>query len=45
VAGVFVVIAVVLFVYYFPIWTGMPISRNGYYGRMWLQGTGLHNWI
>ena len=45
VAGVFVAVALVLFVYYFPIWVGMPISREGYYGRMWLSAGGLRNWI
>jgi C-terminal four TMM region of protein-O-mannosyltransferase len=45
VAGVFVAVALVLFVYYFPIWVGMPISRAGYYARMWLQAGGLRNWI
>ncbi len=45
VASVFVVIALVLFVYYFPIWVGMPISREGYYARMWLQVGGLRSWI
>jgi Gpi18-like mannosyltransferase len=45
VAGVFVAIALVLFVYYFPVWVGMPISRTGYYARMWLQAGGLRNWI
>lgn len=45
VAGVFVVAALVLFVYYFPIWVGMPLSRDGYYTRMWLQAGGLRSWI
>ena len=45
VAGVFVLVALVLFVYYFPIWVGMSISRNGYYARMWLQAGGLRSWI
>ncbi len=45
VASVFVVIALVLFVYYFPIWVGMPISRDSYYARMWLQVGGLRSWI
>jgi Gpi18-like mannosyltransferase len=45
VGGVFVVVALVLFVYYFPIWVGMPISRDGYYARMWLQAAGLRSWI
>ena len=45
VASVFAVVAVILFVYYFPIWVGMPISREGYYARMWLQSGGIRNWI
>ncbi len=45
VASVFVVAALILFVYYFPIWVGMPISRPGYYARMWLQSGGIRNWI
>ncbi|MGB3552577.1 MAG: phospholipid carrier-dependent glycosyltransferase [Candidatus Binatus sp.] len=45
VGSVFVAVALILFVYYFPIWVGMPISRDGYYARMWLQAAGLRNWI
>ncbi|HXD90711.1 MAG TPA: phospholipid carrier-dependent glycosyltransferase, partial [Candidatus Binataceae bacterium] len=45
VASVFAITALVLFVYYFPIWVGLPISREGYYARMWLQSGGLRNWI
>jgi len=45
VAVVFLAAAAILFVYYFPIWTGMQIDRAGYYSRMWLQGPGLCNWI
>ncbi len=45
VAAGFVAAAAVLFIYYFPIWTGIPIERAGYYARMWLQGPGLRNWI
>ncbi len=45
VGSVFVAVAMILFVYYFPIWVGMPISRDGYYARMWLQAAGLRNWI
>ncbi len=44
-AVVFVIAAAILFVYYFPIWTGISIDRAGYYNRMWLQGPGLRNWI
>ena len=45
VASVFVAVALILFVYYFPIWVGMPISREGYYARMWLSAAGLRSWI
>ncbi|MGH7913756.1 MAG: phospholipid carrier-dependent glycosyltransferase [Candidatus Binataceae bacterium] len=45
VAVAFVAVAAILFVYYFPIWTGMFIDRSGYYARMWLRGPGLRNWI
>jgi len=45
VGSVFVAVALILFVYYFPIWVGMSISRDGYYARMWLQAAGLRNWI
>ena len=45
VAIVFLTAAAILFVYYFPLWTGIFIDRNGYYHRMWLQGPGLRNWI
>jgi dolichyl-phosphate-mannose-protein mannosyltransferase len=41
----FLSVAVALFVYYLPIWLGIPISRTGYYARMWFQGPGLPNWI
>jgi Gpi18-like mannosyltransferase/predicted membrane-bound dolichyl-phosphate-mannose-protein mannosyltransferase len=43
--GAFVAGTVILFVYFFPLWTAIPISRAGYYARMWLQGPGLRNWI
>jgi Gpi18-like mannosyltransferase len=45
VATIFVSVALILFVYYFPIWVGIPISRDGYYARMWLQSGGIRNWI
>jgi Gpi18-like mannosyltransferase len=45
VAAVFAIVAVVLFVYYFPIWVGLPMDRSGYYARMWLQSGGIRNWI
>jgi len=36
----FVTGVIVLFVYFFPVWTAIPIERAGYYARMWLQGPG-----
>lgn len=45
VCAVFTGAALVLFVYYFPVWVGSPLPRAAYYRRMWLQGPGLGNWI
>ncbi|HUY27996.1 MAG TPA: phospholipid carrier-dependent glycosyltransferase [Candidatus Binataceae bacterium] len=46
VCAMFCATAIVLFVYYFPIWTGAPIERAGYYSRMWLQEANtVRNWI
>jgi dolichyl-phosphate-mannose--protein O-mannosyl transferase len=41
----FVAGAAILFVYFFPVWTAIPIERSGYYARMWLSGPGIRNWI
>lgn len=41
----FVAVILVSFVYFLPLWLGVPVSRAGYYARMWLQGPGLRNWI
>ncbi len=41
----FVAGAAILFVYFFPVWTAIPIERAGYYARMWLSGPGIRNWI
>jgi dolichyl-phosphate-mannose--protein O-mannosyl transferase len=41
----FSAVVLVLFIYYLPIWIGLPIERAGYYARMWLQGPGLRSWI
>jgi Gpi18-like mannosyltransferase/predicted membrane-bound dolichyl-phosphate-mannose-protein mannosyltransferase len=43
--GAFLALTIALFIYYLPIWLGTPISRTGYYARMWLQGPGLPDWI
>jgi dolichyl-phosphate-mannose--protein O-mannosyl transferase len=45
VAVVFLAVAAIVFVYYFPIWAGISIDRAAYYNRMWLRGPGLRNWI
>jgi dolichyl-phosphate-mannose--protein O-mannosyl transferase len=42
---VFIVFAAAMFLYFAPVWLGLPISRSGYYARMWLEGPGLRNWI
>ncbi|MGO9266508.1 MAG: phospholipid carrier-dependent glycosyltransferase [Candidatus Binataceae bacterium] len=42
----FVGMSLALFFYYLPVWLGTPISRTGYYARMWFQGPGSWpNWI
>ncbi|HXZ88499.1 MAG TPA: phospholipid carrier-dependent glycosyltransferase, partial [Candidatus Binataceae bacterium] len=42
---VFVALAMMAFIYFLPVWLGIPIARDGYYARMWLEGAGLRNWI
>jgi dolichyl-phosphate-mannose--protein O-mannosyl transferase/Gpi18-like mannosyltransferase len=41
----FLACALAVFIYFLPIWLGLPIAREGYYARMWLEGPGLRNWI
>lgn len=41
----FLAAAAAVFIYFVPVWLGIPISRSGYYARMWLEGSGLRNWI
>ncbi len=36
--------ALAAFVYFLPIWIGLPISRTGFEARMWLHGPGLYDW-
>jgi dolichyl-phosphate-mannose-protein mannosyltransferase len=45
VSTLFITTVVVLFVYFFPIWTGAPLSPAAFRDRMWLHGPGLANWI
>jgi dolichyl-phosphate-mannose--protein O-mannosyl transferase/Gpi18-like mannosyltransferase len=37
--------ALTVFIYYLPVWIGLPVARAGYYARMWFEGPGLRNWI
>jgi dolichyl-phosphate-mannose--protein O-mannosyl transferase/Gpi18-like mannosyltransferase len=41
----FLLLATALFFYYLPLWLGTPITREGYYARMWFEGPALPNWI
>jgi dolichyl-phosphate-mannose--protein O-mannosyl transferase len=48
-AGRFVFIVVMLlvvvtFVYFYPLWSAIPMSHGEYLGRMWFRGPGLPNW-
>lgn len=45
VCALFVLAIFVAFAYFFPIWTGLPISPSGFRARMWLHGPGLANWM
>lgn len=49
-AGIFVFAAFALatmavFVYFFPLWVGLPLSAEGLQERMWLHGSGLVSWL
>jgi len=45
VCAAFLIVALAIFLYFLPLWLGTPISRAGYYARMWLEEPGLRNWI
>jgi dolichyl-phosphate-mannose--protein O-mannosyl transferase len=45
VCAAFVLAVLTAFAYFYPVWIGIPISREAYYARMWFQGPGLRNWI
>jgi dolichyl-phosphate-mannose--protein O-mannosyl transferase len=45
VCAAFLACALAAFIYYLPVWLGLPIAREGYYARMWLEGPGIRNWI
>jgi hypothetical protein len=40
----YAVVAVGLLIYFYPIWSGAPISRDAYSARMWFQN-GPARWI
>lgn len=44
VCTLFVATTVILFFYFWPIWTALPVSRDQIAARMWLQGGRLANW-
>ena len=37
--------ALILFIYFLPLWYGWPLTPAQLRARMWLTGPGLHNWI
>ena len=41
----FLACALAIFIYFLPVWIGLPVARAGYYARMWFEGPGLRNWI
>ncbi len=41
---IFVTAAVAVFIYFFPFWTGIPLTEKDYAARIWFNGKGLANW-
>ena len=41
----FVAATLIAFIYFFPIWTGLPLTPSEFKARMWLHGPGLANWM
>lgn len=37
--------SLIAFVYFFPLWTGMPLAPDGYDARIWLRGPGVAQWM
>jgi dolichyl-phosphate-mannose-protein mannosyltransferase len=33
------------FIYFYPLWSSMPLSKAAYLERMWFKGPGLANWM
>ncbi len=44
VCATFVAAALTAFIYFVPIWMGLPISQSTLDARMWLHGPGLYDW-
>ena len=44
VCALFLATSVILFFYFLPIWTALPISKDQIAGRMWLSGGRVANW-
>lgn len=45
VCALFGAATLVAFIYFFPIWTGLPLTTAEFKARMWLHGPGLANWM
>ncbi len=41
----FSIAAIFGFVYFLPLWIGMPLSRSEFSDHLWLQGSNLANWL
>ena len=44
VCAVFLAATLAAFIYFVPIWIGLPISQSAFDARMWLHGPGLYDW-
>jgi dolichyl-phosphate-mannose--protein O-mannosyl transferase len=42
---IFVAAAMLAFVYFLPLWLGLPLDQTSYEARMWLHGPGLAKWL
>jgi dolichyl-phosphate-mannose-protein mannosyltransferase len=42
---VFIGAALLAFVYFLPLWLGLPLDQAGYEARLWLHGPGLAKWL
>jgi len=40
----FLLSVLVAFVYFSPVWAGVPVTRAGWQARMWLRGPGICDW-